>query len=181
MTQNFLKRNKPIFAIGILLAIIFVVITFLSRKNPSGISLIENVGDIFDDEKEVVFNPNNDITGSNAYVAEAEETTETTSGIVSTATTILQTPEVLEITFTSDGFLPSTANAAKGQVVTWKNGTAAEIVIKELIKKHEEFASGVAIAPGASFELKLYGTKLWTFEEVGSGKIGRLYIAGSAQ
>lgn len=172
--MNFIKRNKPIFAIGILFAVIFIVIIVMSQRNTSGVSLVESVSDIFDNEREVIFNPANDITGSNSYVS-AEETTESTTAATTTITP--QIPGTLEITFTASGFSPNIANVTKGQVVRWKNGTNKEIVVRELIKKHTEFASGVAIAPNAFFELKLYGTKLWTFEEVGSGKIGRLYIA----
>ncbi len=178
MRASFVKRNKPIFAVGILFAILFSVMIVMSQKNTSGISLVESVGDIFDDEKEVIFNPANDITGPNSR-ALTEEVTETSEGTTSTSTALTtpQIPGILEIAFTATGFSPNIANATKGQAVRWENATDKEIVIKELIKKHAEFASGVTILPNASFELKLYGTKLWTFEEVGSGKIGRLYIA----
>lgn len=183
MSKKFWQRNKPIFAVGFLAAIAFIVVIVMSQKTKSGLTLTEVAADFFDNEKpEVIFNPDNSVVGSNNYLVSdvVSETTESTlsTGIAEAAVSKDQsTSSILEINFTSDGFSPNSANIVQWQVVRWTNKTDKDIVIRERIKKYKEFADGITVPVGKYFDFQLYSPKLWTFEEVGSGKTGRLYIA----
>lgn len=82
----------------------------------------------------------------------------------------------LEISFEKGNFSPRSETAEIGQVVRWINNTDEQIILNDVMEKYTDMA-GVVLNPGESFELTLKYGGYWTFEEMGSNKSGRLYVA----
>lgn len=173
--MNFAKRNQPIFIIGLLTAIAFGVIIFVGQSADSGVSLKETIQNTFSVEERAP--PS--LPESNFQIDPEQESSNITQEQAPKSERPKANRPTIEIVFTEEeGFSPSSVQTGKGQVVRWINNSEREITIKELIKKHEEFSSGITIEPGGSYELTLYGRQLWTFKELESGKVGRMLIAG---
>lgn len=175
--MNFAKRNQPIFIIGLITAIVFAVIIFIGRSTESGITLKETIQNTFSVEERPI--PLPPLPESEIQVEPNQP-----AATQEVQPTLPERPPInlptVEIFFSEEeGFSPGSVRASKGQIVRWTNNSDREIIIKELIKKHEEFSSGIAIEPFGSYEFKIYGTKLWTFKELGSGEVGRIIIAGN--
>ena len=83
--------------------------------------------------------------------------------------------ETINIEFTDQGFKSGNAQAKLGQIVKWTNKTAVQIKIKQLIKKFDELENEVVIEPGNSYELRLYKTGYWTYQET-TKKLGGTII-----
>ena len=74
--------------------------------------------------------------------------------------------ETVNIEFTDQGFKPGNAQAQVGQIVRWTNKTNEPIKIKQLIKKFDELENEVTIEPGKFYELRLYKSGYWTYQEI---------------
>ena len=73
--------------------------------------------------------------------------------------------ETVAIEFTDQGFKPGNAQAQLGQLVRWTNKTKEPIKIKQLIKKFDELENEVTIEPEKFYELRLYKSGYWTYQE----------------
>lgn len=171
--MSFIKRNKPIFVIGLIAAIAFIVIIIMGQSNESGISLTQVIQSRFNVEERPLSLPNPpDELVSQTQEAIPEELPLLPPPPESPKVTL----DVKEITFTEEGFEPSSTQAVQGQIVRWINNTDKPIIIRELISKHEEFKIGVTILALETAEFELKGSGFWTFKETGSGHIGKILI-----
>jgi hypothetical protein len=71
--------------------------------------------------------------------------------------------KTLEISFTPSGWNPQNTMGYPGQLVKWTNQTAQNIKLVQLYPKFPELNGGVEIAPGSSFEFRLYNYGLWRY------------------
>lgn len=164
------KKSRYLFSFGVLLTFIFLVIIILAQRNKPDVDLTEiskdSVFSVFErsgqDSQSLPPPENAYLDGDPEGVLEIEEEK--------------PLPETLVISFTKEGFSPNFTNAVQGQQARWENNTDEDIFIQELIEKHVEFASGITIVAGQSYEQELYNSHLWSFKEINSGKIGRIFI-----
>lgn len=82
----------------------------------------------------------------------------------------------LDITYTTEGFSPSTRAVKKNTIVKWTNKTAETIKLKQLIQAYDELRVPIEIKANETFEFELTKTGLFTFEEEISKKFGKLTV-----
>jgi hypothetical protein len=171
--MNTLKKNIPVLIIGVIVAIVFVVITVIGQSRDSETTLVDAITSTFNVTQKETPTSDEPIP---EYVAQNMPSATDAPPEDLKKTDVSSTYPVLEIEFTETGFKPNSSNARTGQIVRWVNKTEREIQIKELIPKYPAFAVGLKIQPGESFEQLLNVQKIWTYEELGSGLIGKLII-----
>ena len=171
MIKDFLKRNKSIFFMGLLIGTIFLIIiitSFFRPKTSPGLhkiyeeeplyTVIENSEDISDPEN----------TSENII----EETKESTEAYKS----FDEKYGIVEITYKENGFIPKNYRAYKGQLVRWTNTTENPIYLEQKMKYYSELEEPVKIDPGGTFELRMEKEKLWTFQEKETKSFGSVFV-----
>jgi hypothetical protein len=184
--KNIIQRNKIVAYFGIGLAVLFIIAIFFGEQE-GGLTRLAEI--IIVDEKKDDSEPVetqqpqeqeelDNIPPPKPIVDEAEELEKKLTKSVQEKIDSL--PPIV-FTFTEEGFSPRSDEAVRGQRAIWVNNTDRQILIKELIKKHEEFSTGVVIEPKGLYEMTLRATQFWTFKEIESGKIGRILIYDQAK
>jgi hypothetical protein len=140
--KDFIKRNSPVFAIGVFTAVIFLVITiaaqFREAPSPKLIPVTENQMQELDATKDSTL--------------PVPEEIDTKYG-------------PLEITYTVEGFTPKNTKAYQNQLVRWTNNTDTSLTIVPVAKTHKNFPTEVEIKAGETFEYRLTNPKLWSYQE----------------
>lgn len=141
LIRDFIKRNSPIFVIGGITAILFLIITIISRfkeaQSPTLVPLTDS------------------------QIQEFEKTEEPVTKTTDEADTKYGT---LEIEYTLEGFMPKNTKSYPNQLVRWTNKTDGTISFSQVTKTHKTFPEVVEIKPGESFEFRLTKTKLWSYQ-----------------
>lgn len=192
--RNFFKRNLPIFIIGILIIVLFLIAIFLhAQKQNFGLNL-KKVG-ITLPESTAIANETSSSSIAKDYSANTTKPTITNSDDTSGESTasidvnprlnpvtvkpedIKKIDSSLVLTFYDDnGFIPRESRASLGEVIEWVNKSSSEIVIREKTVKFDEFKVGVHILPGDSFKFRIYKEGLWAYEDINSKKLGYMLI-----
>jgi hypothetical protein len=85
-------------------------------------------------------------------------------------------PEVLNIEYTSDGFIPRYAQATLGQPVRWLNKSQDTIRIVQRVSFFTEMEKPVSIPPGGFFTQIMSKVGMWAYEEETSRRYGSVEI-----
>lgn len=167
--MNFVRRNRPIFVIGVITALVFAVVILIGQNTKEGPSLQNSPGSFEVNERDVettVTTGNFDESSVSAQIPPKPETVKPPKAVL----------PPIQMKFTTNGFEPITVLGDAGQTLRWINETDQPITIVELIKKNKSFPENLVIEPLATYEIILEGNGFWTFKEVNSGKTGRALL-----
>jgi plastocyanin len=175
--NRFYERNKPIFAIATVLAIIFVGLIIFYKVKPYRETPLSKV-DKMDEEFYKVAYDDTYKNEEEAYIE--EDTTNQENPVVENQEPLDQNVEpiieILEISYTSEGFSPAVTKAKKEQTVKWTNNTENPIFIHQKKQVFAELDIDVEIKPGESFSLILSKSGIWTYEEKETKHFGSIEI-----
>lgn len=183
-----IKRNIPVFIIGAVTLVIFIVIILISQSRSS--SLVPILTRVEKGEDQPTFrgtvtesvtptiadkNPPPADEPTPSQLAEREDYIERTTLPQEKVDTKYG---VLEITFTAEeGFSPKNTDAFLGQIVSFYNSTDKVIELTQKTPKFEDWKKERKyVSPGESLEFRLPKTHLWVYEEVDSGFAGSIYV-----
>lgn len=171
---NFLKRNIPVFMIGLATIVIFVVIIIIaSRIKVTGPAMIL-LGDSEEANQATDTVQRNEI--NQTTTPKISETSETTKSVSDYKQILLdQKYGVISIDYTEQGFIPNNIKAVVGQRVVFKNTTRHDITIQQVIRLYDELATPVLLKPQDTLEIKLTKEKLWTFKEKSIKHYGSIF------
>jgi plastocyanin len=177
--SKFFDRNKPIFLIAAVMALIFLALILfygLKPKDETGLS------EITDSERsffKVSYEDGNEIPeeyireNSGVTVQPSQENTEEKEPTQQEIDSIYGT---LEISYTEDGFKPGKIRAALGQVVSWTNETDRVIYFHQRKQTYPELKELKELKPGESFSFRLTELGIWTYDENESGDFGSIEV-----
>jgi hypothetical protein len=160
--KNFSERNKPIFTIGLITLVLFlVIIAFYEVKTHKGPGLTK-IGN----ESSFTVSKETSGTGPDAVQqptqsSSPEQNIDATFGIVG-------------VEFKDNGWVPKITRVVQGQVVKWTNSTAAAIFLKQKTPTYNELNAPVQIDPGKSFNFRMTQAGDWNYEEGVSGYFGTI-------
>ena len=160
--KNFSERNKPIFTIGLVTFVLFLLIIALyevKTHNGPGMTKIGNESS-FTVSQETSGTSPDAVQQPNQSVS-PEQNVDTTFGIV-------------DVEFKDTGWVPKTTRVVQGQVVKWTNNTAAAIFLKQKTPTYTELKVSVQIDPGQSFNFRMTHVGEWNYEEGLSGYFGTI-------
>lgn len=161
--KNFSERNKPVFTIGLVTLVLFLlIIAFYAVKTHKGPGL-----------KKI---------GNESSFTVTPETAGTSPSAVDQQTTRTSSPEqnidatfgITDVKFTDTGWSPKITRAIQGQVVRWTNNTAAAIFLRQKTPAYTELTAPVQIEPGQSFNFRMTKAGDWNYEEGVSGYFGTI-------
>jgi hypothetical protein len=188
--KNFLKRNAPVFVIGFVMLVLFLI-AIISSENKSDPSNLPNLIRVRDEEEEEIFfePPPEEVIiieeteSSKLGYKEEEDIITNEERRVHDERTTLNSEEVkarygvLEINFTSEGFEPRNTNGYIGQIVRFNNNTGTSITIQQTTPKYDFWENPRTIPAGSSLEFEATEKGLWTYLEQDSNKLGAIYFS----
>ena len=160
--KNFTERNKPVFTIGLITLVIFLlIIAFYEVKTHNGPGM-QKLGN------ESSFTVSQETSGT------SPDAVQQPTQSVSPEQNIDATFGIVGVEFTDSGWSPKIAKVVQGQVVKWTNSTAAAIFLKQKTPTYNELTSPVQIDPGKSFNFRITQGGDWNYEESISGYFGTI-------
>lgn len=122
-------------------------------------------------------NVNSDLT-IDADVGDTEPQPIDDSGKIETppAPVVPDTPQVKEITYGDNGFLPDSTSVPTNTIIKFINSSTRDIKLKELTKLYNELSTPVEIKAGATFEFTVTKPYLFTYEEETSKDFGKIMV-----
>jgi len=154
--NDFIKRNSPVFVIGIVTLVVFIIITIVSQFKKSR-------------EPELVSLTTSQVTEL--------ETTDPRNISMPTEYEADKKYGILEIEYTQQGFVPQNARSFQNQLVRWTNATDTPLNIVQLTNTYPELKDGISIKPGETFEFRLYKPRLWSYErEDNKDQFGTIFV-----
>jgi hypothetical protein len=160
--KAFFDRNKPIFVIGLITLVAFLVIIAAAQKKPVETPNMVKLNS--EDSQKFLAPPEQNPSDSNSAVTETPKQAQTLQS--SEAYKDVDTKYgIISIDYTTNGFTPKNNDAVKGQLVRWTNKTSNDIYLQQLMPTYTELKEPVLIKAGGTFEFRLYKTKLWTYQE----------------
>jgi plastocyanin len=177
--KKFYERNKPIFFIGGLMAIIFIIlIVVYASKNTESTGLMET-NEMDKEFYEVSYEESSEQNQTDNQYNRDENTksnneTEESSNL--TQQEIDERYGTLQIEYTEKGFRPGNIRIALGQEVSWTNKTDRVIYLHQRKETYSELKDKIEINPGESFSFRLTELGVWTYEESETGDYGRLEV-----
>ncbi len=185
----FIKRNTPVFIVGTITFVLFVVIILFSQNNnndttiPSLVKVPEQQAEELATEytPQSIPQPNttgNTSTNSPVDILPGEEirAKEVIESIKLTQDEIDAEYGILRVAYTEEGFVPKNTNGYAGQLATFTNESDNPITIMETTVRLPQFATGLTLEPGGTVEFRLAGSRLWTYRETTSGDIGAIFV-----
>jgi hypothetical protein len=176
MMKDFIKRNSPVFVVGVITFFIFMGIIIQSQKNDTKETDLVGVEDYvvsFNDEVDRVI-PEEDLSD---FLQQVEESLETSEATWYPGKNTSMHGDVLFIEYREEkGFVPRNAVGISGKIVMWHNKTQNPIQIKQLTNKFDEFEPPVTIAPQKLFAIRMDIPGIWTYQEVETGEFGSVFI-----
>lgn len=190
--KEFFIKNKSVFVVGTVTALIFIVLIILSYfKQTSQPTLSsytignkeqteeenKSEGNIFTQRTPTPANritPNDPMAKfpGNAAASKLKSSEETNVD--------LETPTVSEpliITYTPEnGFIPRNANVERNRLVIWINRADSNITLVQKLNTYEDLKENKVIPAGGTFEYTFTKTGLWTYEELDTKAFGSLFI-----
>lgn len=194
MVLEYIRRNLPVFVIGIVTVAVFLIIILVSNRSPNSQSLLPALRKVSEDELSTQFDETqipttqfitpqdspstlspteeqavaNDLERNQAYFEDA--------AFMSSAN-VKQTYGVLEITFTLEqGFTPRKAKGYRYQTARIINDSDANIVLSQTGKKYSSWTDDKALTPGEFVEFDLEDTGLWTYIEEVNNMYGSINV-----
>lgn len=167
--QVFRKYKKVLFLAFVIVLFLLSVIFSGSRRNSQ--TNLKGVNEI----------PNTNNNNSNFTITEREpiiidESTQETKPDTSIIEDLLDNKPAVIFVFTNEGWTPTNKNVVSGSLIKWTNLTNQDIYVRELIAKNTPLKETVIIKPNESFQAVIEGLSYWTFKELVSGEVGRLYL-----
>lgn len=170
--KQFLTRNKPVLTIGLLTLVVFIgliVIYAVKPHNLTGMKKISNESPYYVSEELT-----EEEQKASAQIEEANLKTQLESQIDSALGTI-------NIEFTSLGWSPKFADAAKHQKVIWTNTTDKDIFLRQRTPFYVDMSESIKIEPGKSYEMRVTEIGDWNYDESESKYFATIRVIELAQ
>jgi len=181
--SKFYDRNRPIFSIAALLALVFVGLIVYYKIKPHKETTLSKVNGADEEFYKVAYDDYYQDTGlelPEEYENNQPENDGQTNGNENLPSPTEQTVDerygILEISYTTDGFSPRVTRARQGQTAKWTNNTDAAILIHQRKQTYTEFSSDVEIKPGETFSIVLSELGIWTYEEKETRNFGSIEV-----
>ena len=153
--NDFIKRNSPVFVIGTVTLVVFIIITIVSQfKKHQSPNLIQLTTDQI---KTLDMSDPREIEMPTEYEVDKKY-------------------GILEIEYTQEGFVPQNAKSFQNQLVRWINNTDTPIQLDPITNTYPELKDGTTIKPGEVFEFRLYKPKLWSYEDAKTKNSGTIFV-----
>jgi hypothetical protein len=178
MIKDFIARNRSVFFIGFLTALIFLAIITISEirrieNGNYGPKLVE-VDKMVEEElvKESTLE-------EGAVEGDFENLALESTGSVTTDGTydeIDQKYGVMRVEYTFNGFIPKNSKAVLGQKVRWVNKSNADVYIKQKTDFFKEFKTPMLLPANGVLEFRLYKNGVWSYEDQEKKLFGSIII-----
>jgi len=179
--RKFYERNKPIFVIGIFMAIVFIgLIVFygIKPREETDLSKLNETDREFYKVAYENLERDESNVNENVYVSDFNTNTSSVSEEENEMTRqqIDEKYGVLKIEYTEEGFKPRVVRAALGQEVLWTNTTNRTIYLHQRRQTYPELRDLVEIMPGDIFNFRMAVLGIWTYDENESGDFGSIEV-----
>ena len=181
--SKFYDRNRPIFTIATLLALVFVVLIVYYKIKPHKETTLSKVNSADEEFYKVAYEDNYQDTGldlpeesENNQPMNDGQTNENENTPAPIEQTVDEKYGILEISYTTEGFSPRVTRAKLGQTAKWTNKTESPMYIHQRKSTYEEFENDVEIKPGESFSFVMSELGIWTYEERDTRKFGSIEV-----
>lgn len=176
--SNFYDRNKPIFAIAVVLALIFIGLIAYYKIKPHVETQMTQINTSDEELYKITYEDteqgNLQENGNGVY------TDYSNNGSGSEPSAIQESVDdkfgILEISYTSEGFSPRVTRAKIGQSARWTNNTDAPIYIHQRKPTYPELETDTEIKPGESFSFVMSELGIWTYEERETKHFGSIEV-----
>lgn len=179
--RNFYERNKPIFVIGIFMAIVFIGLIIFYGVKPREETDLSKLNETDREFYKVAYEnlgENGSNVNENVYVSDFDTNTfpvpEEKSGL--NQQQINERYGILEIQYTEEGFKPGRIRAALGQEVSWTNNTEKVLYFHQRKQTYPELEEIREIKSGESFKFRLTELGIWTYDENETGDYGYIEV-----
>ncbi|HXK52906.1 hypothetical protein H6802_01200 [Candidatus Nomurabacteria bacterium] len=193
--KDFIVRNKPIFAIGAITALVFLLIIAVGEEqnsSPSQLPILKKVTESISDKLDSTnganpqdqnYQQNTSTRESTTYVESKNEAKRLTDLALEQEAAEMErlkkfeetsqmTPAQVDakygaliITYTQEGFTPKQTNGYINQLVIWNNDSNKPVIIRQITPSMEAFNEPVIIPVGGRFEMRLTNTGPWAYIE----------------
>ena len=167
MIKEFIERNRSIFNMGLLIAVVFLIIIVVASFKPQKRPGLQKIK-----EDNPLYTVRERKSQKNDLIENIQETQESTE----TYKEFDEKYGVVEITYKNNGFIPKNYRAYKGQLVRWINTTEEPIYLEQKMKYYSELEEPVKIEPNGTFELRMEKERLWTFQERDTQYFGSVFV-----
>ena len=174
--RAFFARNKQIFVVGVIVAVVFLVIILTALSRPKQEPTLNPISTTGNTNRVSDYNLGTG-TGDLPQIETPEVAqpsgSEPTTGSTAKPNTGLT---VLEIHYTSNGYSPKNTTAVIGQTVRWINDTEYAMEMKQTKNIYPEFKEAVTIPAHETKEFVLSKIGLWAYQEQETGYYGSIFI-----
>ncbi|HOD01514.1 MAG TPA: hypothetical protein PKH50_02225 [bacterium] len=176
---NFFERNKSIFTMGLIIALIFAVILVAYRLRPGKETPLTEIGETNNQEfyKVTYENEENypenysESTNGQEESGENENPEEPKEEV-----NVDEIFGSIKIDYTTEGFKPKILRSYIGQNIEWTNKTDKSIYLQQIKPTYEEFKQPIEIKPNETFTFRMTQLGIWTYEESESGDFGSIEV-----
>lgn len=176
--SRFFDRNRPIFTIGALMAMVFIAIIILYKFKPKQETKLKEVNEMDQQFYRVAYEEPEPENEASQYMDAENQPTDKDVNEQDENSQINIDEEygVLQINFTENGFEPRINTAVLGQMVSWTNNTDKTIYFKQRKPTYPELKDPIEIKSGESFNFRMTDLGIWTYEEGDSKEFGSVEV-----
>ncbi|MBW6441568.1 hypothetical protein K0B04_01490 [Patescibacteria group bacterium] len=173
--SRFYDRNKPIFTIGAVIAIVFVGIIIFYRLKPHKETGLYEVGENDKDFYKVNYE-GQDVENEYRENVRNVETEKAEESIPEPAINVDEVFGTISINYTDEGFRPRIVRAYLSQNVTWTNTTNRVLYFHQRKLSYPGLGETFEIKPGESFSHRMSELGIWAYEEKETRHYGSIEV-----
>ena len=170
---EFFERNKSIFMMGLIIAVVFAIILVAYRMRPGKETQLTKIDEADEEFYKVIYeNTENYQENEDALNEEGKDTNVEKEEEVN----VDEIFGKIKIDYTNEGFEPKIFRCYIGQTIEWTNKTDRVIYLQQIKPTYEEFKQPVEIKPNETFTFKMTQLGIWTYEEANSEDFGSIEV-----
>lgn len=157
--SKFYDRNKPIFTLGAVMAIVFIGLIIFYRLKPREETKLSEINELDQQFYKVAYDEQTEEYNENSGFESFQQDNET----VEPELNVDELYGVIEINYTEEGFKPRIVKAYIGQNVTWKNNSETTLYFEQRIVTYPELGKTFEVKPGESFSQRMTELGTWPY------------------